>query len=162
MEPAKAHMVARLIELMESVFLTVRPPSADEWSEVELTKPQLRTLVLLHRSQSPQRMSDLAVNLGVSLPSATGLVERLLSKGLVERGHDASDRRVVTCHLTPKGTDEAERLRRLARQEIEAVAEALTEPELNSVVEAMMILATALERRSARDGHLSVQERQVG
>jgi DNA-binding MarR family transcriptional regulator len=50
-----------------------------------------------------RRMSDLAAEHGVRLPTMTRQVGRLARDGLVVRGRDADDARVVTAELTPVG-----------------------------------------------------------
>jgi DNA-binding MarR family transcriptional regulator len=48
-------------------------------------------------------MGHLADELGVALPNATGLVNRMAERGLVGRHDDATDRRVVRVELTDAG-----------------------------------------------------------
>lgn len=50
-----------------------------------------------------RRMSDLAAEHGVRLPTMTRQIGRLARDGLVVRGRDAEDARVVTAELTPIG-----------------------------------------------------------
>jgi DNA-binding MarR family transcriptional regulator len=50
-----------------------------------------------------RRMSDLAAEHGVRLPTMTRQIGRLARDGLVTRGRDAEDARVVTAELTPLG-----------------------------------------------------------
>ena len=50
--------------------------------------------------EGPVPMSRLADLLGVALPNATGIVGRMEERGLVERAHDETDRRVVLARLT--------------------------------------------------------------
>lgn len=50
-----------------------------------------------------RRMSDLAAEHGVRLPTMTRQVGRLARDGLVIRGRDAEDARVVTAELTSVG-----------------------------------------------------------
>lgn len=53
--------------------------------------------------EGPQRMSDIARLVGVSLPAATITVEKLVEAKLVKRTPDPKDRRVVRIELTSKG-----------------------------------------------------------
>jgi DNA-binding MarR family transcriptional regulator len=48
-------------------------------------------------------MGRLADALDVSVASATGIVDRMEQRGLVERRHDDNDRRVVIVHPTAAG-----------------------------------------------------------
>lgn len=52
-----------------------------------------------------RRMSDLAAEHGVRLPTMTRQIGRLARDGLVSRGRDAEDARVVTAELTPLGRE---------------------------------------------------------
>ena len=48
-------------------------------------------------------MGQLAEGLGVALPNATGIVNRLEERGLLERRDDPTDRRLVRVELTHDG-----------------------------------------------------------
>jgi DNA-binding MarR family transcriptional regulator len=67
-----------------------------------LTMQQLRVLVLL--AEGPHAQGDLAQALGVGLATVTGLVDRLVRRGLVERSEDPRDRRVRRAVLSAEGT----------------------------------------------------------
>jgi DNA-binding MarR family transcriptional regulator len=58
-------------------------------------------------------LSALATRLGIGLPTCSGLVERLVEHGLVERSEDPADRRQVRVALTPTGVAQVERFREL-------------------------------------------------
>jgi DNA-binding MarR family transcriptional regulator len=62
-----------------------------------------------------RRMSDLAAEHGVRLPTMTRQIGRLARDGLVTRGRDSEDARVVTAALTEEGR---ERLTRGREQRI--------------------------------------------
>src|SRR5205814_9835177 len=51
-------------------------------------------------TNGPLSMGRLAELLEVSIASATGIVDRMEKRGLVERRHDPHDRRVVVVHPT--------------------------------------------------------------
>lgn len=83
-----------------------------------LTMQQLRVLVVL-AVDGPLPQGDLAHALGVGLATVTGLVDRLLARGLVERTEDPRDRRVRHAALSPEGTALLERIE-TAGQEMRA------------------------------------------
>jgi len=60
-------------------------------------------LLMLLRFNGPLTMSRLAEMLDVSVASATGIVDRMEKKGVVERRRNDEDRRVVEVHVTEKG-----------------------------------------------------------
>lgn len=70
--------------------------------ESSLTMQQLKVVILLHieRSMSSHALAD---SLGVGLATVTGIVDRLVHRGLVCRTADPVDRRVRRVALTPEG-----------------------------------------------------------
>lgn len=68
----------------------------------DLTMQQLRVLLAIAR-QEGLPVHRLGQQLGVSAPTASGLVDRLAEKGLVARVDDPDDRRVRHLRLTPAG-----------------------------------------------------------
>jgi DNA-binding MarR family transcriptional regulator len=70
---------------------------------------QLKVVMLLsfHDSASGQ---DIAGALGVGLGTVTGIVDRLVSQGLVTRHEDPQDRRVRRVGLTARGRGLAENI----------------------------------------------------
>ena len=140
----KQQLTNRFVELAEQINqqMHCRPP--EEWSDLELTISQVRTLALLQ--QEPQRMGSISAYLGGTLSSATSIVDRLVDRELVERSQDPDDRRVVICRLTPQGREAIEQFWRIARMSIVELAEQLDTGELETVVHAMELLHRAVER----------------
>lgn len=62
----------------------------------------LRTLALIHLSETPPTMKQLASQLSVHLPNATLIVDKLEAENYVKRQHDTQDKRIVHVHLTEK------------------------------------------------------------
>jgi DNA-binding MarR family transcriptional regulator len=143
-EPNKRKLVDQFVNLIEQLYFQIRSHPMEAWSDIELTMPQLRTLFFL--STGSKRMGEIATYLGIVLSSATTVVNAVVDKGLVERFQELNDRRVVLCRLTPIGLGEVERLWHIRRIRAEAIANLLTPQELESVVEAMEILGTAVGR----------------
>ena len=107
MESSKEALKERLLKTVELLRVGMINRSLEEWSEVELSFPQFRTVLLL--SQGSKRMSEIASYFGKGLSSATSLIDRLVDKGLVERVSAPEDRRVVLCRLTLRGREEVDR-----------------------------------------------------
>ena len=89
------------------------------WQQGALSMVHLNVLMLL-QSSGPLPMSHLADLLDVSVASATGIVDRMAKRGVVERRHSETDRRVVEIHLTRRGIAvftvmESERKKRLKK-----------------------------------------------
>ncbi len=73
-----------------------------QWHRGSLSLIHLNVLTLLE-TEGPLPMHRIAETLDVSDASATGIVERIERRGLVERRHDSEDRRLVLVHLTEAG-----------------------------------------------------------
>ncbi len=151
MDASKQALMERLTaaadRMSEKMRQSTMHESMQDWSELDLTMPQLRTLGFLARDAC--RMGEVAAYLGSSVSSATSLVERLEGKGLVRRIHNPIDRRVVMCHLAPRGREVVDRFWRMQRLKLESVADLLNIAELARVTEAVELLAGAFERRAS-------------
>jgi len=72
------------------------------WHHGSLSLIHLNVLMML-RFSGPQTMSRLAETLDVSVASATGIIDRMEHKGVIERRRNDEDRRVVEVHITDEG-----------------------------------------------------------
>ena len=138
---SRGKLVKKLIKHMTRVQRHLRSGQASAWSGLDFTMPQVKTLFLL--AESPMRMRGIAKRLGVEMPSATTMIDRLAAKGLVERKQDPKDRRAVVCSVTPAGRDAVEKFWALRAARIESLANALSKKELERVVPALKIMAEA-------------------
>jgi DNA-binding MarR family transcriptional regulator len=141
-ETRKQELTERFIELVEQINQCMHSRPLEEWPDLELTIPQIKTLTLL-RHQGPQRMGSIATYLGSTLSSSTSIIDRLVDKGLVERVPDPDDRRVVICQLTSRGQEATEQFWRIGRTRVVELAERLDIEELEIVVRAMKLLYKA-------------------
>ena len=149
METFKEQLTEQLVDHLERMYARMRSEPTEQWSDLELTMPQLRTLMML--SHGPERMGAIAQHLGSSLSSATSMIDRLLDKGLVERVSGNEDRRVVVCRLTLAGQEEIGRFWRIGRNGIARIAVNLTTEELRTIVEAIHLLYTARQRAAGTE-----------
>jgi len=92
-------------------------------------------------------MTQIAEQEGIAKPSATGIVGRLVDKGLLDRAIDPSDRRSSVVAITKAGSD----LLDLRRQERTAFltrrVEGLTVEERETLERAVEILERMAEER---------------
>jgi len=85
-------------------------------------------------------MSDIASILDVALPTATGIVDKLVKKELVIREADLQDRRLVICRLSDAGQELINRLWTFGQFQMERLLNGLTEEELEKAAEVAEIL----------------------
>ncbi|MCC6627181.1 MAG: MarR family transcriptional regulator [Chloroflexi bacterium] len=103
-EQERRALIEQIVGDRSAIFRTMRADWTKELITGELTLPQVRVLFLLEQAGGLS-MSSLAEALGKAQPTATGLVDRLVEAGLVERAEHAADRRVIIARLTTTGHD---------------------------------------------------------
>ena len=74
-----------------------------------LTGAQLRVLAKLRRREGATQ-AEIAQDMEMRAISLSGLIDKLVEQGLVERRADSSDRRVNRLHLTSEGRERARKI----------------------------------------------------
>ena len=138
----RQELTDRFTESAEYLNRQLHTGRLDEWEGLDMTIPQIRTLVLLER-MGPLRMGNIAVYLGRALSATTTVMDRLVEKGLVDRVADPSDRRVVICQLSESGEQAITRFWRIGRERIQIVADLLDEEQLETVVQGFELIRWA-------------------
>lgn len=94
-------------------------------AEHDLSLTQLRVLGIL-RDRRP-RMTELATFLGLDKSTMSGLIDRAERRGLLERGKNPHDKRVVDVYLTPTGHELTQRLDDEFRRDLAPLVDRLTQ-----------------------------------
>src|SRR6266849_2526021 len=103
----------RAWQLLMRFFFAQRAHLPASGAKFDLSPTQCHVLHLIEPGR-PLPMSRLADTLSCDASNVTGLVDRLESRGLVERRPSADDRRVKELQLTPTGSRlRAQLLRRM-------------------------------------------------
>jgi DNA-binding MarR family transcriptional regulator len=114
------------------------------WLRGSLSLIHLHVLSILD-ADGPQPMSKLADAIDVSVASATGIVNRMEQRGLVERHHGEEDRRLVIVRATDRGDKVLEVMARHRRLRLGKVIGHLTDEE----IQAFLIGIQAMHRARA-------------
>ena len=104
-EELEREVIAQYRTMMRGLKATM----GQAWMEIDLTLPQLRTLLVL-AEEGPLVIGQIAQRLGIGLSTGGHLVDRLVQAGLAERTEDVEDRRRTLAQLTPKGEELLTRL----------------------------------------------------
>jgi DNA-binding MarR family transcriptional regulator len=112
------------------------------WLSGSLSLIHLHVLTILEL-EGPLPMSRLAEQLDVSVASATGIVDRMEQRRLIERRHDEADRRVVSVHPTRLGGEVFARLRRHRRVRLAKVLAQLSDDELTAFLTGLRAMRRA-------------------
>lgn len=140
----KEELVENILQLTDKVFRQLLPILPMEWLHLNLTISQLKVVLLLFIT-GHSRMSDIASELGVSLATATGVVDRLVERNLLIRNGDPDDRRVVLCQLSNDGEKIIRDLWQLSQKRAGALMIALDTQQLLLISEALQALTHAWE-----------------
>ena len=132
----------RFINVAEQLNRQIHSGQMDEWEGLDMTIPQIRTLVLLER-MGPVRMTDISIYIGRALSATTTVVDRLVEKDFVDRAPDTNDRRLVMCELTDTGRQALERFWRIERDRLQMVADLLDDGELERAVDGLELVSNA-------------------
>ncbi|WP_369258618.1 MarR family winged helix-turn-helix transcriptional regulator [Streptomyces sp. R35] len=117
-------LTLEVVELIGTVVARYHEEYEDAAAEHALTGAQARLLSLL--SLEPLPMRRLAQKLKCEPSNVTGIVDRLETRGLVERRPDPTDRRVKLAAATTEGRQVARSLRdslRFAREPLAGLSD---------------------------------------
>ena len=109
-----------------------------------LTMQQLKVLLTISHTGTSSGQ-ELAHAMGVSLATVTGLVDRLVAGGFVERREDPRDRRVRRLSLTDAGRATVDGIITAGRTGMLALLSRLSEDDLRVVERATVLLRDAAE-----------------
>jgi DNA-binding MarR family transcriptional regulator len=112
------------------------------WLAGSLSIVQLFVLATLE-SDGALPMGKVAEALDVSVASATGIIDRMEQRGLVERGQQPDDRRVVLVHPTSAGRAVLSDLDEHRRARISRILERLTDRELGALLKGLRAMSAA-------------------
>ena len=157
-EPQKEELIESILQLSERAFRELFPILPKQWLRLDLTMSQLKVVLLLFVS-GPTRMGVIASELGVSLATATGVVERLVERGILLREGDAADRRVVLCRLSDEGERLISKLWQLSQERIGELMRVVAPSKLQLIVE---MLHALLQAGEAMKGDLQLKGRKEG
>lgn len=149
-ESERSCIIARLAELQRDLGRFFARDRSMPLMASTLTMQQLKVVMYLSFA-GPTSGQELARHLGVSLATVTGIVDRVVAQGLVDRHEDPHDRRVRLVELTEAG-------RRLTGEMIEAgtggyvrLLQRLDTPTLRSMETVMRKIEDVMREMHAED-----------
>jgi DNA-binding MarR family transcriptional regulator len=102
------------------------------WMDMELTAAQFKCLFyIVHKPDTTSK--KLSGVLGVTPADVTGVIDRLILQGFVQRQENPEDRRFFFLHATEKGKEIIEKLSLNAVEHFTRMLDGLSEEELDHV-----------------------------
>jgi DNA-binding MarR family transcriptional regulator len=127
--PLVAAVVDELTSWNPREFIT----AFQRWHQGQVSLAHLNVLILLE-ANGPMPMGRLADALDISVASATGVVDRMESRGLVERRRDAEDRRLVLVVPAAGAKAVLNDIDTRRRQALSKILSVLTDDELSGLL----------------------------
>jgi DNA-binding MarR family transcriptional regulator len=153
MESERPAFIERILHTIACMYDRPHATPWDHWSRIDLTVQQLKTLAALW-GQPAARMRDLSAMLGVNLSTATGIVDRLVERGYLERRSHPEDRRSVLVQLSDEGREEIGRIMRLGQAQFADLLDFVSTEDLPIVAQCMDIMV-----RASNDYHAAMGTR---
>lgn len=91
------------------------------------------------------RVSELSREIPLSPSTVTGVLDRLVAKGLLERIPDPRDRRSIIMKITPRASDLVQRMRATFDKELETILSVLPDDRLQELMESTQLILDFLE-----------------
>ena len=118
--------------------------------DADLSVPQFRALAFLGRNPGAS-LSDVAAHVGLTLPSISKMIDRLVAQNLVERRSAADDRRRIALQLTTLGTSTLQKSRGATQAHLAERLAALSPDERTAIVQAMHSLSKVFGSTAEND-----------
>ena len=137
-----------VLEVVPAVMDSVRSAMRLHVGE-QLSIPQFRCLNFIARTPGCS-VGSAAAFLGVTMPTASAMVDRLVRAGAVASCADAADRRRARLTLTEAGRAQLHAVRRGARVEVARALSACSTDELRVLNDALAVLSRVFQSESNR------------
>ena len=145
----------RIVDLLPIIIKNLRIGGLLDNVRPGLSLSQVLALLALERAGAGGApMRELADELGVTVPTTTGLIDRLVREGLAERRPHPTDRRIVLVLPTAEGRDAVRRAGAYLAEVMGAVLSDVDEGERESLVR-------AVERVHDLSGRIQIEQRRI-
>ncbi|MDP2928324.1 MAG: MarR family transcriptional regulator [Candidatus Omnitrophota bacterium] len=115
----------------------------------KITLPQLLILELLSR-QGASKMTDLAKFMEVTTAASTGIVQRLVLLGYVQREYDEGDRRIIRIKLSTKGTELLKKINQQRTQSVTKIFGQVSENDRGEYLRILMQVKDILDKEEGK------------
>lgn len=135
MEPTVDELKSKLIEEIFNNLQKIANMGGfrtEAWLELDLTIGQLKSLFYIN-AEGPTHFKSVADALGVTPPSVTGIIDRLVGQGLVSREENPENRRMQILKTTFKGKDLLTRLIEIRKGKMNSVIGQLSHQDLTDL-----------------------------
>ena len=140
--PTTEELAEQLLGFITTLMKTSQGGVYQVAGELDLTLCQLRALFVLAYGDHAPALTELAGQIGLSVPATGRAVDGLVRSGLVSRREDESDRRVKRLALTPGGEQLLARMGAARREGLKQYAEQLDDDARAALAHALSLTPT--------------------
>jgi DNA-binding MarR family transcriptional regulator len=142
MELSSDECARQLIEIIPAVMRIIRNEMQVQRSP-DLTVVQFRALRLISR-RSDTSLSEVAVHLGLTLPSTSKMIDGLVNRELVTRRSSETDRRCIVLEVTEKGDGLLKTAANRTQKRLSEMLAVINHEDLAIILKSMQILQQSL------------------
>jgi DNA-binding MarR family transcriptional regulator len=146
----RSTLVEEVLREFERLNARMADFSGPTFLGLDITMAQAKILFIIRATGSIQ-MSDLVARLGVTVPTVTGIVDRLVERELVVRRGTPDDRRRVQVEITPAGVELIDGMRDFSAGQLLALVGVMDEAELGTFLDFLRVLQGAVARVAAAE-----------
>jgi len=140
----KKELTEQLIGYQMRIDRDRRQYELNAWMHLNLSIGQLKSLFFIS-NRGATSLSKLAAALRVTPTNTTGIVDRLLKRGLITRTVSPDDRRVLLLRTTTRGDELIAELRQKRKERMAELFNHLTDKEAAIVADALNIMVKVIE-----------------
>jgi DNA-binding MarR family transcriptional regulator len=155
--PERAALEGQVVARYDELMATIAAGHAPEFATLDVTMAQMKALYLVS-ARGAIHISALAELLGVTLSTGSGLADRLVDHGLLERRQLEHDRRHVVVSLTPAGTSLLERMRELGTGRVRSMLGEIDDADLAALERILGSFIRQVAAQSARSAPTSTPD----
>lgn len=144
--------IEALERMMRQLTWLGRKSLAQELSYYGVTVPQFYALLSLEKYGQACPMKELAQATQRASATMTGIIDRLVRMGLVERRRKESDRRVVMVGLTRRGEQLLEEVKARRRRSFHKALAKFDDEKISQLLQLLEALPLASSEEEERDG----------
>lgn len=141
-------VLTRLVNIREILFAEI----SKVFAEQGLTSAEIFVIYVLQHKQSEIKAGDLASELCLPLSTLTGIIDKMLEKGIVIRKRSDTDRRVVMIELNPEFRSRSESCMTILQSMVKEISTETPPGWFQRFGEDLRVLEEIMEKRSLKNG----------
>lgn len=141
---SRTEMEQRILAATTRLYQSPPRQSLESWLHLDLTAAQMKTLAVLSGDE-PMTIGRVADLLGITLPTASHLVDKLVRAGFAERSDDPLDRRRAVVRPSEQGAALMRSLREFSQSYLLACLAHMSDADIAALMQGMTALADATE-----------------